>query len=134
MKKYFQFFLKYKRVLILAPLLVIVDVNQNRKGLFKETGFSKDGSNQGRWEWQSLTHKGTTVVGSALGGSISILSDIATPSFLAPASNVLYAGMQLNIILKFTAMSIPDCPIINALPKSFNKSYTIQKMWNANPE
>ena len=94
----------------------------------------QDGSNQSRWEWQSLTHKGITVIGSALGGSISVLSDNATPSFSAPATNVLYAGMQLNIILQFNVMAIPDCPIINALPKSFNKSYTIQKMWDANPE
>ena len=98
--------------------------------------FPNDPNSEMRWEWESLKHKKVTLVGGdLLSGKVSLVSESGTPSFVAPGNNILWAGMEVHLILHFQPYPIP-LPILNCtIPMifGFDDVYTRSKLWNANP-
>lgn len=86
-----------------------------------------------RWEWVSLVHDKVDKVGmSNIGGVVDVISHTGTPSFTAGTPNVLYAGMSLEFIVRYTATPIP-CPPFTWIIPPVDVSYTSTGLWDANP-
>jgi hypothetical protein len=110
-------------------------VLSQEEGIVKKVRtFPNDPNSDMRWEWESLIHKKATLVGGdLLSGKVSLVSESGTPSFVAPGNNILWAGMQLSIILNFKplVLPIPNCAI--ALTWPYDIPYKPSLFWNAIP-
>lgn len=131
-------FRKYKNIewkCLQSSSLPSLYVLSYEEGIVKKVRtFPNDPNSEMRWEWESLIHKKATMVGgNLLFGTISIVSETGTPSFVAPGNNILWAGMELSIILNFKplALAIPNCTI--ALTWPYDIPFKPAFFWDANP-
>lgn len=112
-------------------------VLSSEEGIVKYVpAFPNDPNSIWRWEWESLIHKKATLVGgNLLTGTVSLVTESGTPSFVAPGNNILWAGMEVNLTLNFQPLAItlpiPNCTI--PLTMGYQKSYNRSRLWDANP-
>lgn len=119
-----------------GKILPSIYVLSEEEGTIKYVSpFPNDPNFGKRWEWESLTHKKATLVGgNMVTGTISIVTESGTPSFVTPGNGILYAGMELNIVLNFKplAIPIPNCQI--PIAPSYDVNYKTAAIFNANPQ
>lgn len=93
------------------------------------------------WNWESFTHSTVIFNGSVSGGTLTIGSVVAAPSYTAGTQGVIYATMQLYIPITYTSYAY-QCAmqaggIQGALASIFfppkTKTYDPHKVWNAKP-
>ncbi|MEI8073246.1 MAG: hypothetical protein WCH78_00750 [Bacteroidota bacterium] len=131
-------YIKYKNIewkCLRGAVLPSIYVLSQEEGIVKKVRtFPNDPNSDMRWEWESLIHKKATLVGGdLLSGKVSLVTESGTPSFVAPGNNVLWAGMQLSIILNFKplVLPIPNCAITLTWP--YDNTYKPSFFWDANP-
>lgn len=133
-------FRKYKNIewkCLVGSVRSSMYVLSSEEGIIKYVPtFPNDPYTEMRWEWESLIHKKATLVGGDLfSGKVSLVSESGTPSFVAPGNNILWAGMEVHIVLHFQPKPI-SLPILNCtIPTifGFDDVYTRSMLWNANP-
>lgn len=85
-----------------------------------------------KWQWNSLVHDKLDFIGTSFGGGTEIYSHNGTPSFVAGTPNVLYAGMNLEIVMKYTPNVINCPPFTWVIPPAY-VPYTANCLWPAIP-
>ena len=97
-----------------------------------ETGIVRlDDIPTNKWVWESLTHTSITFSGASIGGSITYSQGTGTPSFVAGATNVLYAGMSVSFNVTYAPLN--NCPSLNVVLVPYTLPYTSSAIWSANP-